>query len=168
MDVYAQKAYFESFANVADFFIWYNWAKAIYTNENPPLVGYPDGIRPADPIPVPPAPSIEVETDLYYFKSVVGKLLSVSNSGNYEKCLSVIKVEPGRIYYEIVDTDPFELQNQITEVGINDFSVWCDIGLGNRLDDLESKMAYLEYYSYNEPNIEEMPNNAMFFVQIVE
>ena len=37
MDVDAQKAYFKSFANVADFFAWYNDAKAKHEQENPPF-----------------------------------------------------------------------------------------------------------------------------------
>ena len=38
LDADAQKAYYESFANVADFFAWYNQAKAEHEQKNPPII----------------------------------------------------------------------------------------------------------------------------------
>lgn len=70
----------------------------------------------------------QIETDLYYSENAVGKLLSVCNSAKFENSLITTKVEPGKIYYELVDEsiDPFATATKKEEVDIDDFSVWCD------------------------------------------
>ena len=84
----------------------------------------------------------EVELDLYYSENAVGKLLSVCNSKKFENSLKIKGVESGKIYYELVDEiiDPFETASKLSEVDIDDFTLWCnnchdegtvDLGIGS-------------------------------------
>lgn len=70
--------------------------------------------------------------------------MSVCNNIKFEYSLKITKVEPGKIYYELVgDEDPFETIEQMIEVNIDDFAVWChdcydegvvDLGFGSHAE----------------------------------